>query len=112
MTEEDYNWKKAFYEEEFNPALSIIKNCCKWIIVNYPDFSLVFGPKRWLINITMIILASALMIYLISENAGVLDFIIGLLGASFIASLFFMRTVAYSVLMSVEQYQKVLKAKL
>jgi len=109
MTGQDYTWKKAFYEEEFNPAIPLIKKACQWIIMHYPDFSFTTGFKRVAINLVMIFAIAAVMGHLMLTSTGFLDFLAKMLLASCIASLLFLKTVAASVLWGIEQYQAMLR---
>ena len=108
MTENDYTWKKAFYDEEFNPAIPLIKKCCQWVIINYPDFSFTYGIKRLFINIFMVFTIAALSMHLLVSSTGVIDFVLRMFVATFFVNLLFLKTVAASVLWSVEKYQAIL----
>lgn len=109
MANQDYTWKKAFYEDRFNPAIPLIKKKCQWIIMHYPDFSFTYGIKRMIINLAMIFTVSAVIMHFLVTGADILETIIVIILASTIASLLFLKTVAASVLWGVEQYQAVLK---
>jgi len=109
MAGKDYTWKKAFYEEEFNPAIPMIKKVCQWIIMHYPDFSFTCGIKRVIINLVMVFAIAAVMGHLMLTSTGLLDFLLKMFFASCIASLLFLKTLAASVLWGLEQYQLLLR---
>ena len=109
MTEE-IPWQEVFYNERYNVAIPWSKNLCKWVIVNVPDFSQVFGIKRRFVNILFLIIYFYILGgFMITAMQDPATFFVKITLISFVAGAFYSKMVAMASLQGIETYQKIAK---